>query len=403
MFIRNTLISQHSDKLLRSTFFNTLLLLIFLHLSNADIRLKRNFNKYPVLLEVPSEGRNKSSVIEDVLNRQQRDIQLSMENYRYPKNNHGSNISDIDDLLMNKGGRPLRSVILGYWRGGSTFLGEILNSHPANFYHFEPLLDFGILRIRTPPLTEQAIANLIALFNCDYDKLQHYIEYGKTTPWGFKYNPRLWKNCETYKDICWDSNYLTEFCRLFPFQSMKILRLTLQIAQILLDDEKLGVHMALLVRDPRGLVQSRKHPKWCQDSHDCSDPALLCADMVSDYEVAVQLKDKYPQNFKVIRYEDLSTDPISESKELFKFYGLNFHSDVQNYLETHTLSDSGGKFSTFRNSKATPFHWRDDLDFEEVQEIQRVCSIAMRLWGYAMAANQTHQKEFDPVIRNYPL
>lgn len=65
--------------------------------------------------------------------------------------------------------------------------------------------------------------------------------------------------------------------------------------------------MALLVRDPRGLVQSRKHPKWCQDSHDCSDPALLCADMVSDYEVAVQLKEKYPQNFKYRLYYPINS------------------------------------------------------------------------------------------------
>ncbi|KAH0550836.1 hypothetical protein KQX54_020949 [Cotesia glomerata] len=92
MFIRNTVISQQSDQFLRSTFFNSVLLLIFLHLSNADIHLKRNVNKYLDLLEIPSEGKNKSSVIEDVLNRQQRDIQLSMENYKYPKSNHGSNI-----------------------------------------------------------------------------------------------------------------------------------------------------------------------------------------------------------------------------------------------------------------------------------------------------------------------
>lgn len=73
---------------------------------------------------------------------------------------------------MEKNGRPIKSVILGNWRGGSTFVGEIVNSHPANFYHFEPLLDFGIVRIRGPPQDQPAIANINALFNCEYNKLR---------------------------------------------------------------------------------------------------------------------------------------------------------------------------------------------------------------------------------------
>lgn len=58
--------------------------------------------------------------------------------------------------------------------------------------------------------------------------------------------------------------------------------------------------MILLVRDPRGLMQSRKKPKWCQNSFDCSNTALLCNDMVSDYNIAVELKEKYPRTFKCV-------------------------------------------------------------------------------------------------------
>lgn len=65
-----------------------------------------------------------------------------------------------------------------------------------------------------------------------------YIEYGKTNPWGFMYNPRLWKQCVSHEEICLNPLFLSEFCRLFPFQSMKILRLTLNVAQVLLNDER---------------------------------------------------------------------------------------------------------------------------------------------------------------------
>lgn len=95
-------------------------------------------------------------------------------------------------------------------------------------------------------------------------------------------------------------------------------------------------------------------------------------------------------------------DPYKHVKELYDFYGLHFHDNVMRFLDTHTKNDVGGVSSTFRNSKAAPFHWRADLDFEEVQEIQNACTLAMRLWGYVMALNSTHQKDFDP-ITNYQL
>jgi len=105
---------------------------------------------------------------------------------------------------------------------------------------------------------------------------------------------------------------------------------------------------------------------------------------------------------RVVRYEDLSVDPYKHVKELYNFYGLNFHVNVKRFLDTHTKNDVGGVSSTFRNSKVAPFHWRADLDFEEVREIQKVCATAMQLWGYVMALNSTHQKDFDP-ITNYRL
>lgn len=65
----------------------------------------------------------------------------------------------------------MRSIILATWRSGSTFLGDVLQAHPANFYHYEPLLDFGITQVRGSPMSHRAIRNLNALFNCQYHKL----------------------------------------------------------------------------------------------------------------------------------------------------------------------------------------------------------------------------------------
>lgn len=61
---------------------------------------------------------------------------------------------------------------------------------------------------------------------------------------------------------------------------------------------RLNVKVVLLVRDPRGTLQSRKHRDWCPGEPDCDQPNNLCADMVSDYSAAVQLNRRYPDRFR---------------------------------------------------------------------------------------------------------
>ncbi|KZC04460.1 PREDICTED: carbohydrate sulfotransferase 4-like [Dufourea novaeangliae] len=367
-------------------------------ISDVEIRPRLVKIQEPVTAYFRASTENVTlSEIQEVVDQQRKAIQREMEDYRYPNGKYSVNVSKLEDLVMEKGGRPMRSVILTSWRSGSTFLGDVINAHPANFYHYEPLLDFGIVQIRGPPLADEALGNLESLLRCDFNNLDRYLEYGKTHPWVFNHNTHLWRQCQAHKKICWDPRFVSRFCKLFPFQSMKIVRLRLRAAEKLLDQEDLGIRLVLLIRDPRGILQSRKHREWCPTNPDCSDPALVCADMVSDFSAAVRLIKKYPRTFRVVRYEDLSVDPYRHVKNLYNFYGLDFHINVKRFLDTHTKNDVGGVSSTFRNSKVAPFHWRADLDFEEVDEIQRVCAAAMRLWGYVMALNSTHQKEFDPL------
>lgn len=60
----------------------------------------------------------------------------------------------------------------------------------------------------------------------------------------------------------------------------------------------LNVRIILLIRDPRGALQSRKHRDWCPGNPDCDHPPTVCSDMVSDYESAVKLNEMYPNTFK---------------------------------------------------------------------------------------------------------
>lgn len=98
-----------------------------------------------------------------------------------------------------------------------------------------------------------------------------------------------------------------------------------------------------------------------------------------------------------MRYEDLSFDAYNMTKALFDFFHLNYHPRVQSFLDTHTKEKIGGVSSTFRNSKTAPIHWQKDLEWAEVERIQKVCSKALKLWGYEIAKSEKHLRSFMPV------
>lgn len=346
---------------------------------------------------------NVTAAIEMSIEEQRFHISEEMADYEYPNGKYNVSAKSLPDLVPELGGTPLRSIIISTWRSGSTFLGDVLNAHPANYYHYEPLLDYDIVQIRGAPLAHTALQTLRELLNCTYANLEHYLEYGQDHNWLFTHNTRLWERCIMHPQICWMPEFLTPFCRLFPFQSMKVVRLRLSLAEELLADPNLNLRVILLVRDPRGIMQSRRHRDWCPGRPDCWDPGRLCSDLLADYSAAIRLARLYPTRFRAVRYEDISLQPYTEVEDLFAFLGLSFHARVKQFLDTHTKTDAGGVSSTFRNSKAAPFHWRKDLSHKEVRAIQKACRPAMKAWCYAHALNATHQKDFNPIAKSFKL
>ncbi|XP_071442821.1 carbohydrate sulfotransferase 1-like [Hetaerina americana] len=345
-----------------------------------------------------------------LLEEQRQMVAEEMADYVFPNGKYNISASILEDLVPEKGGEPLRSVVITTWRSGSTFLGDVLNSQPGNFYHYEPLLPLGIVQVGDgSPLADSSISSLRKLLQCNYTGMEEgYLSYGPDHHWLLSHNNRLWDACGPSHEFCWDPSFLSRSCKLFPFQSMKVVRLRLRLASRLLEDKSLNVHMVLLVRDPRGTVQSRRHREWCPPSPECSDPLRLCADLVDDYWTAVELMKVYPDKFRVIRYEELSLNPSKVTEDLFEFFGLAqgvgdkssgaadgskdspLHPSIIHFLETHTKADQGGVSSTHRDSRSAPFRWRKELTLGEIAAIQSSCKEAMHLWGYKELVNKRY-------------
>lgn len=222
------------------------------------------------------------------------EFEKEMENYQFPLN------KTLKDFLITSGGKPLRNIIVSTWRTGCSFLGDILDIVPGTWYHFEPLMDFGVTQIRNMSDEDDILAlmRLKNMLNCKYHEMEDYREYLRLNNAILSPNTRLWRHCLVNPLFCINPVFLEKNCQLYPFQIMKVLRIRLQLIEELLKDEELDVRVLYFVRDPRGIMLSRKTIQWCQGAVECDQPLILCRDLMSDYETAVRFSKLYPDKFR---------------------------------------------------------------------------------------------------------
>jgi len=323
-------------------------------------------------------------------------------------------------------------LIATTWRSGSTFLGDLLNRYPGTFYSFEPLhyIDHkqGTLKDITSEMQLEFVKLVAQVFKCKPES-GYFIHANKPeNRFLFRHNFRLWNVCENLLmagSACFMPELYLKTCPIFPIRVIKTVRLRVQETEKLLLDPQLGktLKIVVLVRDPRGVMNSRSSMDWCK-LRTCSDPLTVCKDLQSDVLAAFELKKKYPDHIHLIRYEDLSMDPFETVDNLLQFLDLSPNKLIENYIEEHTQTSrdatssststsnmdttmKDGKamqvrslpYSTSRNSKATAFLWKKKMKNKDILKVQRVCKKPMRMLGYNPMTNIVGNKDDD----DFPL
>ena len=108
---------------------------------------------------------------------------------------------------------------------------------------------------------------------------------------------------------------------------------------------------------------------------------------------------KYVFYFRVARYEDIANEPTTQSNQLLEFFGFQMHPNIKSFLESHTKKNRAHDqpWSTFRDTKSAPYHWKEDLAFEEISNIQRECNHALKLWGYRTYSKKSEIRDIHSV------
>ena len=154
----------------------------------------------------------------------------------------------------------VHALILAYMRTGSTYFGQLVGQYNQTYYHYEPLHYYSSRGNNWTKFSDEFAINLIQnIYKCQFDTPEmselitnHSLSMGMA--WQLPY----FKNSCINRKNCSDPIIHTKLCKESEINLIKTVRLrSWALKTLMKQDSKLKV--ILLVRDPRSLINSRKH------------------------------------------------------------------------------------------------------------------------------------------------
>ncbi|XP_006814741.1 carbohydrate sulfotransferase 1-like [Saccoglossus kowalevskii] len=298
----------------------------------------------------------------------------------------------LDKILNSKNMKRRKNVyviLFSRFRTGSSFTGQLFNQNPNIFYYFEPLhasvdgtngvqLLNKLLQCRFPPK-----------YATELRRWKIAVAYSKA----IQNVCRKYNQCSMVPPVV-----LSKECAKRQSIAAKIIRASsLRELESLLDSYGTSIKLIHLVRDPRGVVNSRYVFPVVNKTHVTrihngitDNIREYCEWMTnnSDYVDASNLWTS--NNYKLVRYEDIASNPIKMAVELYRFVGIPLHKKVLEWINFNTRQSNptiDNNMSTTKNSTAVAQSWRSTLHLVDVQHVQAVCFDAMDMFGYTMVWN----------------
>ncbi|XP_067951024.1 carbohydrate sulfotransferase 4-like isoform X2 [Watersipora subatra] len=297
--------------------------------------------------------------------------------------------------------KPIKILLVAYYRSGSTFLSELFKGYPDSYYMYEPL--YGVTsHIRY--MAHEGIGNaaykngsvdlLARTYRCHFDGIPlSSLDYSITKSSAF------FKECRSRaKNIqlsCMQA--LQAACLSSPMIAIKTIRFKMSwVWELLQEPQHKELKVLLLLRDPRGVCNSRMHTPLKSPTNIASlkhHAQTYCEAMIEDMEAARQLLAAgYKNNIFIVRYEDVAVNEETAVENIYKLMSLG---TVPEAVKWHfrNLSQIAQKahpfYSTSRlNSEFTAHQWKTILSYEMVQEVDKICSAAYKISGYLPVVNQ---------------
>lgn len=305
-------------------------------------------------------------------------------------------------------------LIIAHGRTGSSFLGQIFNSHPEVFYIYEPLITFQLTSLRNSSLYERSTMRLLRdIFNCRFKQQTEFLSFMShmqlnrfssrvlTTPYCKNItnvrNNRTSMHC---KDL--DPLITSLSCALHRHTVVKVLTHRLPFLEVdrlepLFDSGGGKLKIIHLMRDPRAVIASMDRVGWSLNNSAINTAATnfslfttlvqkFCLSMIQSLRFALSAEGRLPDHYRLLRYEDLVSSPLNASQELFDFVGIPMSDQVKRYLVNSTNSRDRRythEYGTLRNNASKLIDaWRNHLSAEAVRAVESHCWPVLEILRY---------------------
>ncbi len=291
---------------------------------------------------------------------------------------------------MNK--QPI--LVTGAHRSGTTWVGKMLAANPVTAYISEPL---NLLHRR-------------GVYRAEVKRWYQYITPKNEADYlpafqqllNFRYHlfPEL-GSLRSQKDFLRMGRDLSIFAKGKLLGQRALLKDPFAVFSTPWFAQKLNCKVVITIRHPGGFASSLKRLDWRFDFRDLLDQPMLMRDhleadradmesMPADDIVgqsallwrmiyrSVHTTLKLFPDFKLVRHEDLSLDPVAGYKSLYESLGLPFDDKVRDAILNSSSSENPTELSKKKvhsvklDSRANMGNWKKRLTPEEITRIRKI-------------------------------
>ncbi|ELU18363.1 hypothetical protein CAPTEDRAFT_191563 [Capitella teleta] len=310
-------------------------------------------------------------------------------------------------------------LLVTYFRGGSTLLGELFNKHPNSFYWFEPLEEFensidefwqethtpessfdildstlnqrshklyksfeivhqvirSILYCNISSIKEQVLTFKIGNFLTKSKSMSVFAKCAsrQTDLSKIKYDDWI-----ESQDIKMCHRFLKYPCQNAIMRVIKTIRVPLAYTiDLIRSDPTLKVVYS--IRNPLAMFNSARE-LYHYGPEDISN---FCKRMNIDWMTAKWLQKEYPDNIHIVKYEELALNTSSVATKVYEYIGIEipreFTGSEPSRLAHGRRSD---RFSTNKNSTEAVNRWKEAMHPGAMAVVTKQCQEIISAMGY---------------------
>jgi hypothetical protein len=240
---------------------------------------------------------------------------------------------------------------MGMPRSGTSWLGQIFDSSPQVAFRLSPLFSYALKNI----VDENSSKT-------DYEKM--FIKAYRSTTDEFmnQFNRRAAGHYPTFKE----KNAHPDFLVIKDTRYHHLLARMLELVD--------NLKIVAIVRHPAGAIHSwltnpREFPasadpilEWRTGNCRKTGPEEFWGfeDWKKVTRLHLQLETSYPEKFYILQYENLVQNPILQTQKMFKFVGLNYTQQTQDFLIASHQTNDPDPYAVYKNPSIKD-RWRNEL------------------------------------------